>query len=107
MITASLGDRASSIGQRALAHPNRGVRKRRALTLKMDHPSGAGHPDLVKLGFDKFVQRRASDSRAAKRLFYEIAYGADGQASTVFSKWFARMLDKVGLTDPAIVYCLA
>ena len=38
-----MGDRASSLGKRALAHPNRGVRRRHALTLKLDHPSGAGH----------------------------------------------------------------
>ena len=38
----AVGDRASSLGKRALAHPNRGVRRRHALTLKLDHPSGAG-----------------------------------------------------------------
>ena len=38
----AMGDRASSFGKRALAHPNRGVRSRHALTLKLDHPSGAG-----------------------------------------------------------------
>ena len=41
-----MGDRASSLGKRALAHPNRGVRRRHALTLKLDHPSGAGHTTL-------------------------------------------------------------
>jgi len=37
-----MGERASC-GGRAVAHPNRGVRKRRALKLDLDHPSGAGH----------------------------------------------------------------
>jgi integrase len=62
------------------------------------------HPDLMELGFAEFVRKRRADRRASKRLFFEIAYGADGQASTVFSKWFARLLDGVGLTDPALVF---
>jgi hypothetical protein len=37
-------------------------------------------------------------------LFWEVPYGADGQPSTTFSKWFARYLDKLGLTDPALVF---
>jgi integrase len=40
----------------------------------------------------------------AGRLFFEVRYGADGVPSTVFSKWFARFLDKLGLTDPTIVF---
>jgi integrase len=64
------------------------------------------HPVLLALGFPEFVRGRRDDRRARKRLFYEVAYGADGQASTVFSKWFARLLDKVGLSDPALVFQL-
>jgi hypothetical protein len=41
-----MGDRASSIGKRALAHPNHGVSKRCALTSKLDHPVGAGHTPM-------------------------------------------------------------
>ncbi|MES2341626.1 MAG: tyrosine-type recombinase/integrase [Pseudomonadota bacterium] len=62
------------------------------------------HPDLLAAGFGDFVAKRADDRRASKRLFYEVAYGADGVASTVFSKWFARLMDKVGLSDPTLVF---
>lgn len=62
------------------------------------------HPDVIALGFEEFVTSRRKGQRPSKRLFHRIAYGADGQASTVFSKWFARFLDKIGLSDPALVF---
>lgn len=62
------------------------------------------HPDLLALGFLEFVRSRAKAKRGSKRLFFEIAFGADGQASTVFSKWFGRLLDKAGLPDPGLVF---
>ena len=61
------------------------------------------HPDLVELGFIKFVTER-SRRRSSKRLFPEIGFGADEQASTTFSKWFGRFMDKAGLIDPALVF---
>jgi hypothetical protein len=62
------------------------------------------HPDLLSLGFAEFVAGRAKGKSQSKRLFHRVAYGADGQPSTIFSKWFARFLDKVGLNDPALVF---
>lgn len=62
------------------------------------------HPDLVELGFIAFVEGRRRQKRSSRRLFHEIGFGADGQASTVFSKFFGRLLDKVGLPDPALVF---
>lgn len=62
------------------------------------------HPDLLELGFGDFVAVRAKGRKGTERLFHRISFGSDGQASTVFSKWFARFLDKAGLTDPALVY---
>ncbi len=61
------------------------------------------HPDVLELGFGEFVARRRKFKRSA-RLFYPIKFGADGQASTVFSKWFARLLDKQDLKDPALTF---
>jgi len=61
------------------------------------------HPDLLLLGFDDFV-RKASRSGKPKRLFPEVEFGCDGQASSRFSKWFARCMDHAGLTDPALVF---
>lgn len=64
------------------------------------------HADLVDLGFLEFVADRQGHKRAkaTPRLFFEVPYGADGQPSTAFSKRFARMMDRAGLTDPALVF---
>ena len=62
------------------------------------------HPDLIELGFDRFVEARRAAKGSSKRLFHEVSFGSDGQASTVFSKFFGRLLDKVGLPDPALVF---
>jgi len=63
------------------------------------------HPELLDLGFGEFIARRKKEKHAAsKRLFWKIAVGADGQASTVFSKWFGRFLDSLGLPDSSLVF---
>ena len=62
------------------------------------------HPDLLALGFANFVAERRKWNRPCKRLFSEVTLGADGQASTQFSKFFARLLDQVGLTDTALTF---
>ena len=62
------------------------------------------HPDLLDLGFLLFVEKRKQQRKGSKRLFPEIKFGADGQASTVFSKWFGRLMSKAGLDDPALVF---
>jgi len=62
------------------------------------------HPDLLELGFDKFVERRRKWKHKSKRLFSEVKFGVDGQASTEFSKQFARIMDKVDLTDSALTF---
>lgn len=62
------------------------------------------HPDIMALGFAAFVARRRKGKKLSDRLFFEFPYGSDGQASTVFSKFFARLLDAVGLNDPALVF---
>ena len=64
------------------------------------------HDDVLARGFEQFVRRRKADGRAkvSGRLFFEIEFGADGQAGTVFSKWFARLMDRAGLDDPSLVF---
>jgi integrase len=63
------------------------------------------HPDLIALGFLSFVEkRRQMQRKGSKRLFPEVKFGADGQASTVFSKWFGRLMSKAALHDPALVF---
>ena len=61
------------------------------------------HPDLMALGFGDFVKWQRKGAKAKDRVFYRIKFGEDGQPSTVFSKWFGRFMDKIGLTDPALV----
>lgn len=60
-------------------------------------------PDVMELGFAEFVGRRRK-SKISVRLFHTVKFGADQQASTVFSKWFARLLDKQGLKDPSLTF---
>jgi integrase len=62
------------------------------------------HPDVLDLGFREFVAARRTGRKPTERLFHRIPFGSDGQASTVFSKWFARFLDKAGLNDRTIVF---
>ena len=62
------------------------------------------HSDVLSLGFDDFLRRRLKAKLPSRRLFWHIGYGADGQPSTVFSKWFARLMDRAGLTDPTLVF---
>lgn len=72
--------------------------------------SGAGvrliplHPDLIELGFADFVDKRRKWKHSSKRLFSDVKFGVDGQASTEFSKNFARIMDRIGLTDPSLTY---
>ncbi|MBX7501709.1 site-specific integrase [Qipengyuania sp. YG27] len=62
------------------------------------------HPDVLSLGFAAFVEKRRKWDKPCKRIFSEITLGADGQASTQFSKFFARLMDHVGLTDPKLTF---
>jgi len=62
------------------------------------------HPDVMALGFGEFVAKRSKFKKQTDRLFPEFAYGSDGQASTVISKFFARFMDTLGLTDPNICF---
>ena len=62
------------------------------------------HPDLIELGFLNFVAKRAKQDKPNVRVFKEIRFGVDKQASTEYSKIFARLMDKVGLTDPRLVF---
>lgn len=62
------------------------------------------HPDLIELGFLEFVAKRNKQNKPNERLFKEIRFGVDGQASTEYSKIFGRLMDKLGLTDSKLVF---
>lgn len=50
------------------------------------------HSDLLELGFDDFVRDRSEKPPKDHRLFHEIKFGEDGQASTVFRYWIYKAL---------------
>lgn len=60
------------------------------------------HPQLVELGFLKFVERRRKSGEDAW-LFPEIAPDRRG-ALPAWSKWFGRYLRTIGVTDTAKVF---
>lgn len=62
------------------------------------------HPDVMALGFAGFVDRQKKSAGSRKRLFFRVKYGADGHPSTPYSKKFGRLLSKVGLDDPQLVF---
>lgn len=62
------------------------------------------HPDLIALGFMDFFAKRAKQDKPKVRLFSDIKFGVHGQPSHEFSKFFARLMDIVGLTDPDLVF---
>lgn len=62
------------------------------------------HPVLVSLGFLDYVRDFQKGKKGGGRLFPEIEPGADGYYSNNFSKYFARYLDKVGLTSRKLTF---
>lgn len=57
------------------------------------------HPHLVELGFLKLI--RGSNHR---RVFAELRRGPGGNYSHDASRWFGSFMNKIGLTDPALVF---
>ncbi len=49
------------------------------------------HPELIRIGFLKFVGARRRDTKSP-RLFPELTSGHNGYFSDAFSKWFARFV---------------
>ena len=62
------------------------------------------HPDLIELGLEDLFKERKRWNREGRRVFSEVTLGSDGQASTQFSKFFARAMDRVGLIDPKLTF---
>lgn len=57
------------------------------------------HPQVLEIGFLRFVER-ARGRGVSARLFPELeASGSTGYISDPFSKWFARFLEKVGIRE--------
>jgi integrase len=56
------------------------------------------HPELVRIGFHKYVQERKKAGDA--KLFPELPRGKNGYYSDPFGKWFGRFLKKAGAKAP-------
>jgi integrase len=59
------------------------------------------HSSLVKLGFLDYVQSIKADGHA--QVFPQLPKNRLSKCSDPVGKWFARLLDKCGLSDPRLV----
>ncbi len=57
------------------------------------------HPELERLGFLVYVNSIRTDHAPRSRLFPDLSVAKTGYASDNMSKWFARFLDKRGISD--------
>ncbi|WP_347405187.1 site-specific integrase [Mesorhizobium sp. WSM4884] len=62
------------------------------------------HPELKRMGLLTFVADQRLKREPDASLFAELPLGTTGYRSDPFSKFFARFLDKVGITDPKKVF---
>lgn len=60
------------------------------------------HPELRKLGLKEYWE--GVKVQGATRLFPRWEMGNDGYYSSIYSKWFGRLLTKVGLSDTRLVF---
>lgn len=60
------------------------------------------HPELVRLGFLDVVTAQRREGH--ERLFPELLVGPLGNYSDSYSKWFARLLSKAGVTSKGAVF---
>ena len=60
------------------------------------------HPVLLAAGFEGYVQ--GLRGRGERHLFPDLAPDRYGNRTAAFSKWMTRFLDRLGLSDPALVF---
>ena len=60
------------------------------------------HPVLLAAGFEGYVQGLRQGGE--RHLFPDLAPDRYGNRTAAFSKWMARFLDRLGLSDPALVF---
>jgi integrase len=77
------------------------TRRGRKLKTKSTARTIPVHPELVRIGFLRFVESRGGNGTDAW-LFPLIAPGTKGTAA--WSKWWARHLDSLGITDERKVF---
>jgi integrase len=62
------------------------------------------HPELVRIGFLRFVEERRSADGKGARLFPLLTPGPKGGFGEAWSKWFGRYIRDLGITNKASVF---
>jgi integrase len=62
------------------------------------------HPELRRIGLMAYLEDRRANDVPMAPLFPELSLGSTGYRSDPFSKYFARFLDHVGVSDPKKVF---
>ncbi|WP_426044184.1 DUF6538 domain-containing protein [Caulobacter sp. DWR3-1-2] len=60
------------------------------------------HPEVLAAGFLDFVE--AARAARQERLFPELRPGKGGEYSHDLSRWFGRHMDRIGLSEPSLVF---
>jgi integrase len=62
------------------------------------------HPELCRIGLMAYLDNRRANDKPTAALFPELPLGSTGYRSDPFSKYFARFLDHVGVSNPKKVF---
>jgi integrase len=62
------------------------------------------HPELIRIGFLRFVEQARSKEGASARLFPLLTPGPRGGFGEAWSKWFGRYIRNLGITNRASVF---
>jgi integrase len=62
------------------------------------------HPELIRIGFLRFVEQARSKEGASARLFPLLTPGPRGGFGEAWSKWFGRYIRNLGIINRAIVF---
>lgn len=75
----------------------------KSVKTKAGHRQVPVHPVLMQLGFAAYFE--AQKQAGQTRLFPDLSDKSEtGSGSEKLSKWFARLLDSLGLSDPALTF---
>jgi integrase len=62
------------------------------------------HPELVRIGFLRFVDHVRQNEGSSARLFPKLTRGPKGGFGEAFSKWFGRYKRDLGIDNPSSVF---
>jgi len=62
------------------------------------------HPELLRIGFSKFISHRREADGQAARLFPDIKQNSKGNYGAAFSQWFGRHKRSLGIDNNSSVF---